>query len=155
MAPKSVRIATIIIVANVLIWSVLIPLGNLARNFSHLGESTVVGATVFNFVFSIPGLLIAVLLYFKLRQGRNWARILFLLLVAVTIAPLVSNFRVIDMVNRGQWGVPEIANYALYQLASPTVYIIAIVLLFSPSARAWFASKRADRQSRSRPEEGT
>jgi hypothetical protein len=146
MLPQSVRIATIVIAVNALFWNVLIPLGGLALNAVHpesVGESPLlsfVAAPVF-FLISLPVLLIAALFYFKLRDGRNWARIAYTIFVALIVTRLVSDFRIANLMHAGHWGVAEITSFTLYAVPYSAAYIVAVVLLFSATANAWFAAE--------------
>jgi hypothetical protein len=147
MPPQSVRIATIIIIANALLWLVLIPLGGFALNAIHpasAGESPLLSmmAGGFYIALSLPVLLVAALLYFKLRQGRNWARIVYTVFLALMMIPLISDFRLANLMHGGHWGVADVTSFALFRLAYPAAYIAAAVLLFSATASAWFAGER-------------
>jgi hypothetical protein len=147
MPPQSVRIATIIIIANALLWLVLIPLGGFSLNAIHpvsAGESPLLSVMAggLYIAMSLPVLLVAALLYFKLRQGRNWARILYAVFVALMMIPLISDFRIANLVHGGHWGVAEMTSFAVFRLPYPAAHIAAAVLLFSATARAWFAGER-------------
>jgi hypothetical protein len=147
MPPQSVRIATIIIVANALVWLVLLPLAGFALNAMHpgsAGESPLLSVMAggLYIAISLPVLLVAALLYFKLRRGRNWARILYTVFVALMMIPLISDFRIANLVHGGHWGLAEITSFAVFRLPYPAAYIAAAVLLFSATARAWFAGER-------------
>lgn len=82
MPPRCVHLATILICANVLLWAVLVPLGGFALNAIHpksAGESPLLSlmAGTAYFAFVVPVVLLAVLLYYELRQGRRWATLTF------------------------------------------------------------------------------
>jgi hypothetical protein len=72
-------------------------------------------------------------------KGRNWARILLLVLA---ILNMLSDLAAPALFEKMGWSMPEVTAVELVgyviQIAL-TVY--AIVLLFSPSARPWFASR--------------
>jgi hypothetical protein len=130
-----------------LVWLVLTPLGGFALNAIHptsAGESPLLSVMAGGFyvAISLPVLLVAALLYYKLRQGRNWARIVHSVFVALMMIPLISDFRLANLVHGGHWGVADMTSFALFRLPYPAAYIVAAVLLFSATARAWFAGER-------------
>lgn len=149
MPPKSVRIATAIIAANFLVWKVILPLGGLALNAIHpksIGESpllSVMAGTVY-FVFLVPALVLFAVLFYKLRQGRNWARIVFAAVVALTMISAFGDVRLFSMLNAGHWSIVGIASLLLFGLAYPAANITAAVLLFSSTGNAWFVDEHKE-----------
>jgi hypothetical protein len=98
MPPQSVRFATIIILANALSGLSSHHWADLPLNAIHptsAGESPLLSVMAGGFyvAISLPVLLVAALLYYKLRQGRNWARIVHSVFVALMMIPLISDFR--------------------------------------------------------------
>jgi hypothetical protein len=102
-------------------------------------DVTIVGELIGYFVVMSIILGISYWIFSAIRKGRNWARILLLLLA---ILNMVSDLAAPALFERMGWSMPavtavELVGYVM-QIAL-TVY--AIVLLFSPSARPWFAPR--------------
>ena len=92
-----------------------------------LARGTAIGATVLSVVLSVVFTVLIIVFARKLRQGRNWARIV-LLVVAV-----LQLFGVL-----GGYGLG-----ALHFL----VMAAAAVLSFLPASNAWFRSQKAPAQT--------
>jgi hypothetical protein len=67
-----------------------------------------------------------------IAEGRNWARIMLIVFVCFSIISLVT----LSML------FPSSLNYLL-TVAWNAIDIAPLILLFTPSARAWFSARRA------------
>jgi hypothetical protein len=81
----------------------------------------------------IVGFALVAFLLIKIFQGRNWARIIYAVIVCVEAAVLILVYAV-------HVNVP--AHERAYNIAAFVVQAFAVVLLFVPPGKSWFASLR-------------
>jgi uncharacterized membrane protein len=84
---------------------------------------------------AILGLGVLFLLAYKIARGRNWARIIFFILLCMSVVTTFLTPWQHLMANK--LGLAGLAAQMLLQIA-------AAVLLLSSEARAWFAAQKAD-----------
>ena len=92
-----------------------------------LARGTAIGATVLSVVLSVVFSVLIIVFARKLRQGRNWARIVLLVVAVLQIFGVL-----------GSYGLG-----ALHFL----VMAAAAVLSFLPASNAWFRSAKAPAQT--------
>jgi lysylphosphatidylglycerol synthetase-like protein (DUF2156 family) len=85
--------------------------------------------TIFWFVVLV---LLAAGFVYKLLQGRNWARVTYVVILVVGIPSLITNVREVMI-------APSTFNIVF--LLQSMIQFSALGLLFSPSARAWFRKR--------------
>jgi hypothetical protein len=82
----------------------------------------------------LASLLLLMLAVYMVGTGRNWARIIFLILVLFS-AP----FTLLDIIQRfGRSAFPG----PLYQIVQLEIGIVAVVLLFQRSSSRWFRAMK-------------
>ena len=130
--PRAVNVALVLIVARALL--------GIAVLFSELIGS---GAPFGALVFTAAGVSIAValILGWFIARGRNWARIVFLVLTVLSLMSLaftVVNWYAVPA------GVSLVRDWSVWFLAitfvPPTLSIAVVVLLFGPG-REWFRAR--------------
>jgi hypothetical protein len=92
-----------------------------------LARGTAIGATVLSVVLSVVFSVLIIVFARKLRQGRNWARIVLLVIAVLQVFGVI-----------GGYGLG-----ALHFL----VMAAAAVLSFLPASNAWFRSTKAPAQT--------
>jgi hypothetical protein len=86
-------------------------------------------------VFIAPRLFLSALAYFKILQGRSWARVLILVLTGLSVFSAIQSARLALIM-----GVP-LPGWLLWFLlegAASFLYVIAAAFLFSKAANVWF-----------------
>jgi hypothetical protein len=95
-------------------------------------------------VFVAPRLLLSALAYFKILQGRNWARVLLLVLTGLSVYSVIQSARMALVI-----GV-QLSGWLLWFLlegAASFLYVMAAALLFSKAANLWFDMDETSNQS--------
>ena len=142
--PRSVRTAAWLFAAATVVYGILMPGGSFAFNALHggsRGESPLLSVMAGGFALFLiaPRLLLNVLLYFKILRGRNWARVLFVLLTGIEIYSAFWSFRLSVL-----FGVGALPLWFLLEGASAFLYVVAAVLLFSETGNAWFRGQQVE-----------
>jgi hypothetical protein len=144
--PKSVQIASWTLAANAVILKLLIPVGALALNALHnrgsvQGDSPellfMAGGFYF-FVVTVPILLVAALLFVKLRRGRNWARVVVVVVTAVSALLAIRNFQTLLIVYGTNLDLVKLGTFLLYACVSPITMVVTAILLYSTTANSFF-----------------
>jgi hypothetical protein len=140
--PQSVRIAAWLFAATTILYNILLPGGRLALNALHpesRGESPLLSVMAMGagIVLVAPRLLLSALAYFNILQGRNWARVLLLLLTALSVYFGIQGLRLVLLIS----GVQMLPLWILQTGAEPFLYIVATALLFFGAGNAWFRGR--------------
>ena len=144
--PKSVQIASWILVLNAIIVKLLIPMGTLAFSAlhsrglaqGHAADILSAGGWIVFLAVAAPTLLVAVLLFVKLRQGRNWARIIVVIVTVVSLLLTIRNFQTLLVVYGKHLDLAVLGTFFIYACVSPVTMLLAVVLLFSATANTFF-----------------
>ena len=144
MPPQVVRTAARLVAGTTIVYWILIPGGCLALNAIHpasRGESPLLSvmAMGLGLILIAPMLLISALVYFKVLQGRNWARVLLLVLACIAVYATLQGFHLALL-----FGVKALPSWFLLEGAPGVLYVIAAVLLYSGTANAWFRNTQRD-----------
>jgi len=127
LAQEKPREATL---ATNLLWTSLgLGLINSAFQFSYLKTQAPVG-----FILVVAGLTLAVmaLLVYFISQGRNWARITFLVLFLIGLIPWFP--QLVDTFSRSTLS-------GLLTVAQVVLQVVALYLIFSKPGAGWFAKR--------------
>jgi hypothetical protein len=150
MPPKSVQIASWILLANAVLLKLAIPLGTVALSAFHASASShgdsplliFMAGGLYFFVVTIPIVLIAALLFVKLRQGRNWARIIVVIVMAISLFVAFRNFQLFSLLYGPNFDLAKVGRFVLSACASPIAMVVTAVLLFSTTANPFFRGER-------------
>jgi len=113
--------------AVTLLWiSLAVGIAKVALDFTHLRAMAPVGFTLFVLVCTFAVLILLVL---KIARGRNWARIVFLILFIIGTVPTLPVVR--DELERA----PLVGALSSLQIG---LQIWVLVLLFTKPGSAWF-----------------
>jgi hypothetical protein len=96
-------------------------------------ERIVLFSTFFKSNGPIVGFALVAFLLIKIFQGRNWARIIYAVIVCAEAA-------IITLVYTAHLYVP--AHEMAYDIVAFVVQAFAVVLLFVPPGKSWFATLR-------------
>lgn len=114
-----------------------------AGNTSSVNTQTLVNtAKIITVVIGVVFLALYLLFAFKMRAGRNWARIVLTVLSALSIA---SSFSASGSVNVNGT-VYKSTSTQTTGIVGAVLAIVAIVLMFLPASNAYFAQSKAARQ---------
>lgn len=146
MPPKSVQMASWTLAANAVILKFLIPLGALALNALHNRGSVRADSPellfmvgwLYLFVVTVPILLIAAFLFVKLRRGRNWARVVVVIVTVVSVLLAIRNYQTLRIVYGTNLDLATLGTFLLYACVSPIALVGTAILLFSNSANQFF-----------------
>jgi len=131
LKPQPVRVAVTLLYIALLIGVI----NGLLNIFFVSATNSVETAMPYGSVLSVIMLLVATAIlgffYFKIGQGRNWARIL--VLVLFILGALYFVFSIVGMFQEG-YLIPVIS------IINTIIILIAIVLLFKQEASDWFRS---------------
>jgi hypothetical protein len=149
MAPKTVQLASWILLANAVVLRLAIPLGALALSAFHASASShgdsplliFMAGGMYFFVVTIPIVLIAALLFVKLRQGRNWARIIVVIVTAISIFVAYRNFQLFSLIYATNIDLAKLGSFILSACMSPIAMLVTAVLLFSTTANPFFRAE--------------
>jgi hypothetical protein len=142
MPPQSVRSAAWLFAATTILYNILIPGGRLALNALHpesRGESPLLSIVAMGagLVVIAPRLLLSAVAYFNILRRRNWARVLLLLLTALSVYFGIQSFRLVLMMS----GVQTLPLWFLESGAEACLYAVSTALVFFGSGNAWFRSR--------------
>ncbi len=102
-------------------------------------ESAVRAGIVVGAVVALILLALYVLFIFKMRAGRNWARIVLTVLTAISVLSTLIGFSGYSLfLQAGAIGVLYVVAVALQLVA----IIVATVFMYRPAASAYFAAAR-------------
>lgn len=146
MPPKSVQLASWLLLANAVVLKLAIPLGGLALSAFHANASShgdsplliFMAGGLYFFVVTIPMVLIAALLFVKVRQGRNWARIIVVIVTAISLFLAYRNFQLLSLTYGRNMDLATLGRFMLSACASPIGLLVTAVLLFSATANPFF-----------------
>lgn len=124
--PKEIEIAIWLVVAGYLI--------GLAGVFMTWEYQMSVQSPGQFFISQAIGIAIAIWIYYKIYQGRNWARILFLVLAVLGVLALLLPFSG-DVLN----AVP--ATTKVIMIAGHLINAAVVYLLFFSPGRHWFRKR--------------
>jgi hypothetical protein len=149
MPPKPVQLASWILLVNAVVLKLAIPLGALALSASHASASShgdsplliFMAGGLYFFVVTIPIVLIAALLFVKLRQGRNWARIVVVIVTAISVIIAFRNFQLFSLTYGTSMDLAKVGSFVLSACASPIAMVATAVLLFSATADPFFGEE--------------
>ncbi len=131
--PRQVALAVGVLgffVVGQLAWSLF----DIYKNWATSGtERIVLFSTFFNSNGPIVGFAFAAFLLIKIFQGRNWARIIYAVIVCIEAAVLV-------LVYVAHLHVP--AYELVYEIAVFVAQAFAVALLFVTPGKSWFAPLR-------------
>ncbi len=113
--------------------------GNTSSIDTHTLVNTVKIITV---VVGVIFLGLYLLFAFKMRAGRNWARIVLTVLSALSIASASSSSAQVTVNNT----VYQSSSNQVSSWIGALLAVIAIVLMFLPASNAYFAASKAARQ---------
>jgi hypothetical protein len=144
--PKSVQIASWTWAANSVILKLLVPVGALALNaLRHRGsvhsdspELLLMAGGFYFFAVTVPILLIAALLFVKLRRGRNWARVVVVVVTVASVLLAIGNFQTLRIVYGSNLDLATLGTFFLYACVSPVAMVVTAILLFSTPANLFF-----------------
>jgi hypothetical protein len=144
MPPRSVKTAAWILATATVAYKILIPGGVFASNALHgasRGDSPVLSAMAAGFALFliIPRLLLTALACLKILEGRNWARVVFVLLTCIEIYAAFWSFRLAMLL-----GVRALPGWFLLEGGAAFLYAMATISLFSETANAWFRGGLAE-----------
>jgi hypothetical protein len=150
MPPKSVQIASWILLANAVLLKLAIPLGAVALSAFHASASShgdsplliFMAGGLYFFVVTIPIVLIAALLFVKLRQGRNWARIIVVIVMAISLFVAFRNIQLLSLLYGPHLDLAKVGRFVLSACASPIAMVVTAALLFSTTANPFFRGER-------------
>lgn len=131
-APREVKRAVRLLWVSLVISLLSFFLGIVSQSIQGPIEAELAGV-VFVIVFMLIGVGIVAWIFHKIARGRNWARILWLLLVASNVVYSAFNWRqTID--------IAKVAPLlAAINLIGTVIEFYAVFLLFSRPAAPWFA----------------
>ena len=129
MRPKSVRLGEQIYAISIVLTLVLAVVG-WEQAVVQLGFATALGANLFQLGLQVLLLILAT---------RKGSRVALWLLAAVTAMTLVGFLMQVSA------GVVAPGLFGVLTTVQAVLSLVAVVLLFRPSARAWFAERRAMR----------
>lgn len=124
--PKLIKTAVLLIVSSLAIGFVKVPL-----DYDHLSSIGPIQATIIIMAITIS---IMLFLSFKIWQGRNWARITFVILFVIGILP-------------GALLLPAEAERSTLLVLGSVFQILlqvaALISIFMPASNIWFKSVKA------------
>lgn len=129
MRPKSVRLGEQLYALAIVVTAVLAVIG-WQRAVAAYGVATAAGVNLFQIGLQVLLLVLAT---------RRGSRVALWLLAAVTALTLVGYLMQVSA------GVVAVGLFGVLTTLQTLLAVIAIVLLFRPNARAWFAEQRAVR----------
>ncbi len=152
MPPKAVQLASWILLANAVVLKLAIPLGTLALSTFHASASShrdsplliVMAGGLYFFVVTVPIVLIAALLFVKLRQGRNWARIIVVIVTGISLLLAYRNFQLLSLTYGRSMDSATVGRFVLSACASPIAMVVTGVLLFSATANPFFRDENRE-----------
>jgi len=121
----------LVIISSVLNISLFIP-SLLQMGLDSAYSGFIIGVTIFIYVLSLG--FLAFLIY-KIRKGRNWARITFLVLSAIGIP-----FSIISVIL--SLTINPLSEVLILSIVEIILETTAIVLLFQKKSSEWFNSKK-------------
>jgi hypothetical protein len=139
MTPRTIKIGAWLFIVAMLIDNVVIPGGSLALNALHpqsRGESPLLSVMAMGvgFVFVVPRLLLGGVAIFNIVRGRNWARVVALILISASFYSAFQSLSPALMLN----GVSALPFWFLYQGIVPALYLASAFFLVSKNANTWF-----------------
>jgi hypothetical protein len=135
MIPRPVRIAAWLLLASVAFTRIIFPVGAFVVQGIGSHESAP-WDLIFGFgffVMGLPSVLIATLLFFMLRRGYNWARIV--------CATLVIFFAVSSALGWHSLAANHLWKFLIYSIAEAAINLAAVALLFSKAGNSWFGKR--------------
>lgn len=139
MTPRTIRIGAWLFAVAMLIDNVVMPGGSLALNALHpqsRGESPLLSVMAMGvgFVFVVPRLLLGGVAVFNMVRGRNWARVVALILIGASFYSAFQSLSFALTVN----GISALPLWFLYQGIVPALYLASAFFLVSKNANHWF-----------------
>jgi hypothetical protein len=152
MPPKSVQLASWLLLGNAVLLKLAIPLGTFALSAFHASASShgdsplliFMAGGLYFFVVTVPIVLIAALLFVKLRQGRNWARIIVVIVTAISIYLAYRNYQLLSLLYGPNLDLAKVGRFVLSACTSPIAMVVTAVLLFSATANPFFRDEHRE-----------
>ncbi len=146
MPPKTVHLGAWILLSSAVVLKLAIPFGAPALSALHASASShgdsplliFMAGGLYFFVVAIPMVLIAALLFVKLRQGRNWARIIVVIVTAISLFVAFRNFQLFSLTYGTSMDLAKLSGFAFSACVSPIAMVVTAVLLFSTTANPFF-----------------
>lgn len=130
--PAAPTLPAPVMVAVVLLWvGVAFELLNWMRMIPVMNQGAI---SPINLLFGLCAMILTAVLTWKIMRGRNWARVVLLILQVLLIGNLIWS-----MMNSHAF-VYLNSEMMLTVFLRPALIVIALVLLFGPG-RAWFAPR--------------
>jgi signal transduction histidine kinase len=127
--PQSVTLAVGCLYLNLII-SILSGVANIFLNPEHLAKSgmSMGSATVFALIVFV----IMFVIYFSISHGKNWARILFLVMFVLGLLGFVLNYQVV---------IAQSGLVIAVQVVSYILQLVALILLYQKASNSYFKAQ--------------